>query len=38
MNKVLVDDPTKPTELGNVGFVGCSCSPFAEKKGLYDLA
>ena len=38
MNKALVDDPTKPTKLGNVGFVGCAHSLFSEFKGLYDLA
>jgi len=38
MNKALVDDPTKPTKLGNVGFVGSAYSLFSELKGLYDLA
>jgi hypothetical protein len=38
MNKAPVVDPTKPTKLGNVGFVGSAHSPFSELKGLYDLA
>lgn len=38
MNKALVDDPTKPAKLGNVGFVGCAYGLFSELKGLYDLA
>lgn len=38
MNKALVDDPTIPTKLSNVGFVGCAHSLFSELKGLYDLA
>ena len=38
MNKALVDEPTKPTKLGNVGFVGRAYSLFFELRSLYDLA
>jgi hypothetical protein len=38
MNKALVTDPTKPTKLGNVGFVGLICGLFSEFRGCDELA
>jgi len=38
MNNPLVNDPTKPTKLGYVGFVGIECRLFLDLKAFYDLA
>ena len=38
MNNPIVSDPTKPTKLGYVGFVGTEYRLFLDLKGFYDLA